>query len=404
MYSTMIIPGFEDMEVTKTEEREGTYYLHVQMPKKSQVCPSCSDKTSRVHDYRVQKVQHLKLFERLTHVFYRKRRYACTCGKKFAEQNSLVDRYQRHSKEWNQAFGFRLIHGKNFKDTARQFHTSSNTAVRRFDRISASHLKEVEELPRVIAIDEYKGDTDHGKYQVIIANAETGEPIDILPDRSSETVKDYLKKKKSNVECVVMDMSHTFKSAVNKALNNPIIVADRFHFCRYINWAVDRVRKRVQKDFHEYDRRKCKKMRHVFHKPYDILSDKQRWYLERYLDLSSELKMAYELKEAYKKWFELAKHEGEGRIKQVKERLYAFYDLVASSGMKEFMSAIATFKNWQPEIMNSFIFDYSNGFVEGLNNQTKVLKRNAFGFRRHDRLRARILMHHQFKHVGKNIG
>ncbi|PBB04569.1 transposase, partial [Salimicrobium humidisoli] len=169
----------------------------------------------------------------------------------------------------------------------------------------------------------------------------------------------------------------------------------------YINWAVDRVRKRVQKDFHDYDRRKCKRMRHVFHKPYESLSDKQRWYLERYLHLSSELKVAYRLKEAYQTWFEIAKR---GDIKQVKEDLYAFYDLVASSGMKEFMAAVDTFRNWQTEIMNSFMFDYSNGFVEGLNNQTKVLKRNAFGFRRHDRLRARILMHHQFKNVGKHLG
>ncbi|SIS51786.1 Transposase [Salimicrobium salexigens] len=239
---------------------------------------------------------------------------------------------------------------------------------------------------------------------MIIANAETGEPIDILPDRSSRTVKEYLSKKTSHVECVVMDMSHTFKAAVNKALNHPIIIADRFHFCRYIHWAVDRVRKRVQKEFHDYDRRKCKRMRHIFHKPYELLSDKQRWYLERYLDLSSELKVAYDLKEAYKKWLEIAKQEGQERMKQVRERLYAFYDLVTSSGMNEFISAIRTFQNWQAEIMNSFLFDYSNGFVEGLNNQTKVLKRNAFGFRRHDRLRSRILMHHQFKHVGKNIG
>lgn len=201
-----------------------------------------------------------------------------------------------------------------------------------------------------------------------------------------------------------MDMSHTFKAAVNKALNNPIIVADRFHFCRYINWAVDRVRQRVQKDFHDYDRRKCKRMKHVFHKPYALLSEKQRWYLERYLGLSSELKVAYDLKEAYKKWFELAKYEEEGNIKKVKEHLYAFYDLVHASGLDEFVSAIHTFKNWQTEIMNSFIFDYSNGLVEGLNNQTKVFKRNAFGFYRHDRLRARILMHHQFKKIGKNIG
>ncbi|WP_370514501.1 transposase [Alteribacillus sp. YIM 98480] len=34
-------------------------------------------------------------------------------------------------------------------------------------------------------------------------------------------------------------------------------------------------------------------------------------------------------------------------------------------------------------ILNSFAFGYTNGFIESLNNQTKVIKRNAFGFNRY---------------------
>ncbi|TYR95164.1 transposase, partial [Rossellomorea vietnamensis] len=77
---------------------------------------------------------------------------------------------------------------------------------------------------------------------------------------------------------------------------------------------------------------------------------------------------------------------------------------VESSSLKEFHQAIQTFKNWQTEILNSFAFNYNNGFVEGLNNQTKVIKRNAFGFRRYDRFRLRVLLHHQFKAKGINVG
>ena len=73
------------------------------------------------------------------------------------------------------------------------------------------------------------------------------------------------------------------------------------------------------------------------------------------------------------------------------------YDQVFQSGIKEFNQAIKTFKNWEVEILNSFAFGYNNGFLEGLNNQTKVIKRNAFGFKRYDRLRLRVLLHHQFK-------
>ncbi|WP_085991354.1 ISL3 family transposase [Oceanobacillus senegalensis] len=404
MYFNMKLPGLEEMKITKTEEIEGSFHIHVQLPKKPHKCPSCGEITERIHDYRVQKIQHLKLFERRTYIFYRKRRYRCECGKRFVENNNIVYRYQRHTVEWNQALGFRVIKGKNFKDTAAQFHTSSNTAMRRFDNVSAGKLREVKALPRVIAIDEYKGDTNKGKYQTIIGNGETGEPLDILPDRSVKTVKKYLQEKGEKVEIVIMDMSHSFKSAVQQALGNPIIIADRFHFCRYIYWALERVRRRVQKEFHPYDRKKCKRMKHVFYKHYEALSAKQHWYLERYLGLSEDLRTAYGLKESYRTWFEEAKKIGKDNMKEVKEGLYQFYTQVKDAGLEEFEKAIQTLQNWQPEILNSFAFGYSNGFIEGLNNQTKVIKRNAFGFKRYDRLRLRVLLHHQFKSVANLIG
>src|SRR5699024_3654251 len=79
-----------------------------------------------------------------------------------------------------------------------------------------------------------------------------------------------------NVNMVVMDMSPSFKAVVSQALDSPIIIADRFHFCRYIYWALDRARINVQKEFHDYDRKKCKRMRHVFYRPYEELSDNQK--------------------------------------------------------------------------------------------------------------------------------
>lgn len=404
MHFTMNFPGLEEATVTKSEMVEGALHLHLQIERKPHRCPRCEERTSRVHDYRIQKIQHLKMWERPTVLFYRRRRYACTCGKRFSEQMRLVERYQRHSVEWNQALGLRVIQGKNFTDSAKQFHTSPTTVMRRFDRISAPLLEEVEELPEVIAIDEYKGDTNKGKYQVILADGVTGKPLDILPDRSVQTVKRYLQQKGSQVNTVVMDMSPAFKSAVRQALGKPVIVADRFHFCRYIYWALDRVRRRVQHDFHAYDRKKCKQIKHVFHKKQENLTDKQHWYLQKYLDLSEELRTAYQLKEAYQAWFETAKDIGKREGRRVKEELHAFYARVAASEMPEFEDAVKTFRNWEGEILNSFVFGYTNGPIEGLNNQTKVIKRNAFGFQRYDRLRFRVLLHHQFKDVHFQVG
>lgn len=139
-------------------------------------------------------------------------------------------------------------------------------------------------------------------------------------------------------------MSHSFKAAVKKALNRPIIVADRFHFCRYIYWALDGVRRRVQSAWGDYDRKKCKKMRHVFYKNSENLTEKERWYLDRYCQMSEELKVAYQLKEEFCQWLKQAKQNGCEKVAQSKEKLYEYYALVEKSGLPEFKKAFKHLK------------------------------------------------------------
>ncbi|WP_082090051.1 MULTISPECIES: ISL3 family transposase [Bacillus] len=401
---TMIIPGLKGSILTNVEEVGEVIRLYVEMERKVHRCPKCNQRTSKIHDYRIQKIQHLKWFERKTQIFYKRRRYVCECGKRFSEKNPFVMRYQRTSIEWNQAISIKAIKGKTFKETAEIYGCSSSTIIRRFDQISRSEIRPVEELPTVIAIDEYKGDTREGKYQLIIANGITKEPIDILPNRYKRTIKDYLRKHGSRVQIVIMDMNHSFKAAVQEALGKPVIVADRFHFCRYIYWGLDGVRRRVQNQFHGYDRKKCKRMKHVFHKDCQRLTKDEKWHLNRYLEMSNELKQAYEIKEAYRSWFLRAKENGKNSISLVKKELEELYKLIEDSKIPEMIKAIKTIQNWQVEVLNSFAYEYSNGFLEGINNSTKVLKRNAYGFRVFERFRAKILLTHKYKRIGVHIG
>ncbi len=158
-------------------------------------------------------------------------------------------------KEWNQVARIRSVKAKTFKEAADVLGTSPSTIIRRFKELIKTMPNGVQ-LPEEIAIDEYKADTDEGKYQLIIANVETHEPIDILPNRRKETIHHYLSQYGLNVKMVVMDMNPAFKAAVKKALDRPVIIADRFHYCRYIHWAVDEVRRKAQKEWHPYDRKK----------------------------------------------------------------------------------------------------------------------------------------------------
>ncbi|RFA34712.1 hypothetical protein CAI16_10675 [Virgibacillus dokdonensis] len=215
---------------------------------------------------------------------------------------SFCHRYQRLSIEWNRLVSVRIVQAKTFKETAKQFGVSVSTVIRRFDGLPVKEMTEVQDLAKVIAIDEYKGATKAGKYLLIIADGETKEPIDILPNRKKKTIKDYLQQHGTNVDVVIMDIIPSFKAAAQKALGKPVIVADRFHFCRYIYWALDGVRRRIQFEWNDYDRKKCKRMRYVFYKDSAKLTEKERWYLDRYLGMGEELRRDYELKESYCLW------------------------------------------------------------------------------------------------------
>lgn len=333
----MYLPGLKDVKVTGMTEKEDGIDIHVEMGVRLHTCPQCGARTRKVHDYRIRKIGHLKLFERLTRLVYNRRRYVCReCGKRFSEKNPFVGRYQRFSSDWNKAVGLRSVKAKTFKEMAVSFGASATTITRRFDALASSVMKGPGKLPKAIAIDEYKGDTRSGKYQVIIADAVTREPIDILPNRKLMTVEAYLREHGGDVEVVVMDMSHTFKSAVKKALGSPVIVADRFHFVRYVHWALERVRIRVQKGFSDYDRKKCKKKRRVFREDSSKLTQEEQWYLERYLSMHPDLQKGYELKEAFKKWFKEAKAKGLDEMDSIKQGLYRFYQLIEESGLEEF--------------------------------------------------------------------
>ena len=119
MNNNIKIPGLEDVFVTDIKVLEGgTAIYYVEIPVRTHKCPCCGAKTRKIHDYRIQKIKHLKWFERFTHIFYRKRRYRYEgCGKRFYEDNIIVERYKRTSKEWDSAVRLRsIIHKKLLKN------------------------------------------------------------------------------------------------------------------------------------------------------------------------------------------------------------------------------------------------------------------------------------------------
>lgn len=77
-----------------------------------------------------------------------------------------------------------------------------------------------------------------------------------------------------------------------------------------------------------------------------------------------------------------------------KSKLVDWLTAVEVMDLPEFDDCIKAYYNWFQEILNSMDVPWSNGFIEGCNNKTKVLKRVCFGMRNFSNFRKRILSCH----------
>ncbi len=100
---------------------------------------------------------------------------------------------------------------------------SRHTALRALLRIPLS----VGWVPRVIGVGDFALRRRH-RYATVIIDAETHERIDVLPDRTADTLETWLREH-PGIEVVCRDGSATYAEAIRRALPDAVQVGDRWH-------------------------------------------------------------------------------------------------------------------------------------------------------------------------------
>ena len=360
--------------------------VHLSLRRRACQCPVCDSMSDRVHDYRTQVVKGAPIGARSLRLHYRKRRYLCTeCGKRFYEPNCFVPRYHRMSAELIALVIHELASTVSMKSVACRYDISATTVARLLDYLAVGERK----LPEVLSIDEFRGNTETGKFQCILTDAKQRRVVDILPGRESRHITAYLsgfsREERNQVKVVVMDMTQGYKSIAKAYFKNAIIVADRFHYVRQVMFSLDRVRRDEQSYFGMNRRRYFKRSRKLLSKRFKELTQENQDAVAVMLSLSPRLARAHFLKEKFLHFADSPSFE------EAKKRLAEWYTHVASCDLPEFNRCMETIFAWQDEILNSFKVPYTNGYTEGVNNKIKVLKRVSFGVRNFFRFRRRIL-------------
>ena len=215
--------------------------------------------------------------------------------------------------------------------------------------------------------------------------------LGVLPDRKKKTVRQFLEsippRLRATMQTACTDMWEGYTNAVKEfAAAHPeldiAVVIDRYHVAKNYRASVDELRKqerrRLRATLSEAEYQEIVKgMMWIIRKNNAALTDEERQKLRRLFELSPDLKLAYTLREELTAIFEMHL-----TVPQAKQRLQSWAAKVRRSGLVCFDSFLTTLANWRDDIANYFAQRLSSGFVEGLNNKVKTIKRRCYGILR----------------------
>ena len=375
----------EDVIITKIIHADNYVKFFLNTKPKPHICPSCGNSTTKVHDYRWQTIKDLPFQLKKCYLVLHKRRYVCSCGKKFYESYEFLPRYLHRTKRLTWKIADWLHETTSLKSVAKTSNVSVTTVCRILDNIhySCPPLKEA------VSIDEFKGNARTGKYQCILVNPKNHSIMDILPDRTQSHLTSYFREidctQRLRVKYFICDMGQPYVDLAHAFFPNAKICIDKYHFIRQVTWAMENVRKRLQKAMTVTMRKYYKRSHKLLLTRYHKLKEENKKACDLMLLYNEDLRLAHWLKERF---YDLCQ---DTKYSRQRRDFYDWIKIAESSGLKEFEKCANTYRRWSKEILNAFKYRITNGTTEGFNNKIKVLKRTSYGIQNFERFRTRIL-------------
>ena len=177
------------------------------------------------------------------------------------------------------------------------------------------------------------------------------------------------------------------------------LVIDRFHVAQHYRRDFDQLRKqelrRMKKNLSpETYSQDCKGTLWILRKNHSALDHHERARLRRLLAHSPQLHQAYTFREELTAIFNQAHCPQQGQ-----RQLRSWIKKVQLSDLDCFDDFIKTLTgHWQP-ILNYFVDRVTSGFVEGLNNKIKTVKRRCYGINKVTTLFQRLWLDMEARYI-----
>lgn len=186
-------------------------------------------------------------------------------------------------------------------------------------------------------------------------------------------------KGRENVRNVIIDLSPSFRSFSKELFPNAMITADKFHVIKLLTPAIQRYKREV------IGSSRKNPFKTLLLKYGIKLKYHERTVLRGILEHYPELRDLYTTKEAIHKLYRTKGY------KQARAAFIKLTDWFAHSQIPEIKTFRRTLMSWREEILNYFKTGLSNGRTEGYNRKAKLIQRSAYGFKKFNNYRLKLL-------------
>ena len=393
------ILGISGIQIDKVSLNDkGELIIRVSSTVEVTKCPKCGQKLhKKCHsDYEV-KLRHLPTSGHITYIVITPLRYECEhCRISTTQEMDWYEQRHTCTKAYEEHILLLLIN-TTIEDVSIKENISCDVIKGIIDRgIDTKIDWDAIEKIDIAGIDEISLKKGHKDYVAIITAFINGQLriLAVLKDRDKDTVKKFFlsvpKRLRKTIKAICSDLHAGFIGAIKEVFGKKVrIIADRFHVARLYRDKLDTLRKkemkRLKKELTEEEYKKLKNIMWILRKSPDKLTKEEMRTLKLLFKYSPRLKLAYELSLDLTNIFDMNISQGEA-----KRKIKGWICRVKNSRLTCFDTFIKTLLLRMQEITNYFINRYSSGFVEGLNNKIKVLKRRCYGLDNIERLFKRI--------------
>ncbi len=204
-------------------------------------CPCCGTVSKRVHSHYQRSLRDLPASGRPVHLVMQVRRFFCeesTCRRKiFADRFPSLTlprvKFTRRLQEALQEMGFELGGEAGARLGKKLSYPGSPDTILRL--VKQTQLPTTSS-PRVVGIDDWSWKRGL-RYGTLICHLEKNRPIDVLADRSVQTVSAWFEQR-PRVEIVSRDRSSEYAAAISKGAPQALQVADLWHIARNLSESV----------------------------------------------------------------------------------------------------------------------------------------------------------------------